>query len=137
MIGVIKIIQHIDATAKNNALVHHTQFAVQPAPALGHQQAKARGQWRVGTPLDTRIGQIFFPRLRKRSRANGIDQDLNPHPTSGSPNQGIRHISACAMKIKNIGFQLYPAFSRIKSLDECREQRLSALKQLERFGISG
>jgi hypothetical protein len=46
----------------------------------------------------------------------------------GSPGQGISHLSPRTMKIKNVGFKLYPPDGGIKRLDECGKQRLSTLE---------
>ena len=68
VVGVIQIVQHIDAAAKNNALVHHTQLAVQPAPVVWHQQAQppqASPQRRIHTPLYASLPHFLLPLQRQ------------------------------------------------------------------------
>ena len=64
MIRIIKIIQNIDAATKGSLLVHHTQLAVQPAPAVGHQQTQplqASPHRRVNAPLHTCLFYFLLP----------------------------------------------------------------------------
>ena len=41
MIGVVKIVQYVDAAAKHNVLINHAELAVQPAPCQGLQNRPA------------------------------------------------------------------------------------------------
>ena len=111
MVGVVKIVQHIDAATKNRVLVHHTQLAVKAAPAFRHQQAKpaqTRRQWRIHHPLHTGLLHFLLPRRRQRVGANAVHQHLDTHATPRGPQQCFGHGFASPVYIKNIGLELYP-----------------------------
>ena len=128
MVGIVKIVQHVDAAAKNRVLVHHAQLAVQAAPPVWHQQAQARAQWRINTPLNARFIKPPFPFRRKRCGADAINQDLYGNAACCGAGQRVRHVRTGAMHVKNIGFELNPALGTVKRLDQRGEIRLPAFE---------
>ena len=84
MVGVVKIVQHIDAAAKHSVLVHHAQLAVQASPPVWHQQAQARAQGRINTPLNPGFFKAAFPFWRKSCSADAINQHLYVDAACGS-----------------------------------------------------
>ena len=142
VVGVVEIVQHVDAATKNQHLVHHAKLAVQPAPTARQQQAQtapaqpAHAQRRIHEPLHARCSELFLPFCGQGSRTYAIDQHLYRHAAPGRTHQRVGHLCPGPVKVKNIGFQLYPPGRAIKGLDKRREKRLSALKQLQRLGLA-
>ena len=94
VVGVVKIVQYVDAAAKNRVLVHHTQFAVQAAPAVRHQQAQTtqtRRQRRIDPPPHTGFGHFLPPGGRQVSRTNAVHQHLDPDTAQCGPHQRLGH----------------------------------------------
>ena len=133
MIGIVKIVQHIDAAAKHHALINHAQFTVQPAPSQRQQHAPAGCQRRIHAPIHAGTAHFFLPLSRQRCRANAIDQHLNPYPALGSANQGISHARTCAEHVEQVSFHLHPSMRAVNCLNQRRKVRATAFQQLKIF----
>jgi len=102
-IGVDEVIQDVDATAKRQELIDDTQLAVQTPPAAGQPKAKSR-QGRVHAALHTGLVKTLRPLRGQSARSHTIHHHAHAHTALGSTDQRMTHISACACKVKNVGF---------------------------------
>ncbi len=136
VVGVVEVVQHIDAAAKNRVLVHHTQLAVQAAPSIGYQQAEpaqASGQRRIDQPHHSGVFHLLLPGRRQGVRANAVDQHLDAHPAQRGPHQRLSHLPACQVQVKNVGFHLHPGRRAVYRADQGGKILLPALEQLQSF----
>lgn len=135
VVRVIQVVEHIDAAAKHQPLIDHAQLAVQPAPLLGAHQVQAAPGARercIHLPMHTGSGQPLLPGGLQRRGADPVHQHLHRHAAAGGAHQGLRHLGAGAVEVKNIGFQLDPINGRIHSADQGGEKGLAALQQHRR-----
>jgi hypothetical protein len=66
VVGIVKIVEHIDAAAKQRVLVDHAELAVQAAPAFRHQQAQAAQARCRGA--STQTSRLWPPRISRATR---------------------------------------------------------------------
>ena len=103
VVGVVKIVQHIDAAAKQHLAVNHAQFSVQAPPALRQQQTERP--------------------------AHSIHQQARAHATLRCALQRFRDLRASACAIKNVGFKLDVGACRVHGPHQGGKQFGGALQQ--------
>ena len=128
VVGVVKIIEHVDAAAKQHPPVHHAQLAVQAPPAAGQQQAQS-AQGGVHPPLHTGRSEAGSPEGRQAAGAYAVHHQMRAHAALRRTGQRFAHAAARAGEVEDVGFKLNVRQGCIHGLDQRREQLLCALVQ--------
>jgi hypothetical protein len=136
VIGVVEIIQHVDAAAERNQPVDHAQLAMQAAPAAQPEHSEPPDR-RVHTPLDAGAGEALAPFSRKRPAAEAVDHHLDGHATKARPFQRQRDLDALAGEVEDVGLELHFARSPLDGSHQRGEPFAAALEQPHLMAAAG
>ncbi len=101
--GVQEVIQDIDAAAKSQTLIHHTQLAMHTSPTAWQPKPWAH-RWGKHMHLHASLSHPRGPGHWQLSRAHTVDHHAYVHTALSCAHQRKRHIGPRAFKTKYVGF---------------------------------
>ena len=132
VVRIVKVIKDVDAATENLTSVDNAQFTVQASPLFGPQQAQARPaarQRRIDLPMQAGCCELRPPFGLQLGCADAVYQHLHRHTAAGCTDQGLSHLSARAVEIKNICFQLNPILGTVHRRNQCGKVLSTTLQQ--------
>ena len=128
VVRVEEIVEQVDAAAKADVAVDHTQLAVQPAPARRQKQAPAlRGV--EDAPVHAGGFPAALPFGRHVAGADAIDDDLHAHAASRGRFERLGDSDHRTGELEDVGLEHHLGTRLLDRLGERREQRLAAAEQ--------
>ena len=135
VVGVIPVVQDVDAATKSQLPIDHTQLAVQAAPSTWYQQTQ-RTQRRIDPPLHAGIGKALTPGIGHWRSTHPIDHHPDPHTPGSGAQQSLGHLSPGTIEIKNIGLKLHVRARAVQSLDQGCKKFLAAFQQTNLMAVA-
>ena len=134
VVQVVAVFDDVDAADEGRALVHDTQFLMQPAQLPGLQPGPPAVERAEHLQPHAAAGQPRTQRGQRRQRAEAVDDQVHLHAAAVGVEQRVGDAAAGAVVVEDVGRQPDLAPRRGDGFAHAREQLVAALQQVDSVG---